>query len=119
MGSDKQWDRYWACITASVFGKSAKPLVHDAKKLLSDENLMVRARAAEFLGSIKALDPMPTLIGVLNESKSTQEILLTFNMVVYLRDYKGYAFDLSQVKLKTKGGESSRRTDYLSGKGKL
>ena len=119
MGSDKQWDRYWACITASVFGKSAKPLVPDAKKLLSDENLMVRARAAEFLGSIKALDPMPTLIGVLNESKSTQEILLTFNMVVYLRDYKGYAFDLSQVKLKTKGGESSRRTDYLSGKGKL
>ena len=119
MGSDKQWDRYWACITASVFGKSAKPLVQDAKKLLSDENLMVRARAAEFLGSIKALDPMPTLIGVLNESKSTQEILLTFNTVVYLRDYKGYAFDLSQVKLKTKGGESSRRTDYLSGKGKL
>ena len=52
-------------------------------------------------------------------SKSTQEILLTFNTVVYLRDYKGYAFDLSQVKLKTKGGESSRRTDYLSGKGKL
>jgi hypothetical protein len=80
---------------------------------------MVRARAAEFLGSIKALDPMPTLVGVLNESDSPQEILLTFNTVVYLRDYKGYAFDLSKVKLKIKAGESSRRTDYLSGKGKL
>jgi HEAT repeat protein len=119
MDSDKQWDRYWACITASVFGDLAKPLVPDAKKLLSDENLMVRARAAEFLGSIKALDPMPTLVGVLNESDSPQEILLTFNTVVYLRDYKGYAFDLSKVKLKIKAGESSRRTDYLSGKGKL
>ena len=80
---------------------------------------MVRTRAAEFLGSIRALDPMPTLIGILNESKSSQEILLTFNTVVYLRDFKGYAFDLSKVNLKSKAGESSRRTGYLSGKKNL
>jgi HEAT repeat protein len=119
MQAKNPWERYWACITASVFGDLAKPLVPDAKKLLSDDNLMVRVRAAEFLGSIKALDPMPTLIGILNESDSPQEVLLTFNTVVYLRDYKGYAIDLSQVKLKVKKGESVRRTDYLSGKGKL
>ena len=119
MASDKEWDRYWACITASVIGESAKPLVANAKKLLSDENLMVRTRAAEFLGSIRALDPMPTLIGILNESESSQEVLLTFNTVVYLRDYKGYAFDLSKVNLKSKAGESSRRTGYLSGKKNL
>ena len=97
----------------------AKPLVADAKKLLSDDNLMVRVRVAEFLGSIKAIDPMPTLVGVLNKSVSPQEVLLTFNTVVYLRDYKGYAIDLSKVKLKVKKGESTRRTDYLSGKEKL
>jgi hypothetical protein len=62
---------------------------------------------------------MPTLVGVLNESVSPQEVLLTFNTVVYLRDYKGYAFDLSQIQLKTKAGESSRRMGYLSGKEKL
>ncbi|HGY5549969.1 MAG TPA: hypothetical protein ACN46X_09795, partial [Prochlorococcus sp.] len=93
--------------------------VSDAKKLLSDENLMVRVRAAEFLGSIKAVDPMPTIVGVLNESVSSQEVLLTFNTVVYLRDYKGYDFDLSKIKLRTKAGESSRRIGYLSGKAKL
>lgn len=119
MRSNEEWERYWACITASVFGQRAKSLVAEAKKLLGDDNLLVRARAAEFLGTLKALDPMPTLVEVLNESESPQEILLAFNMVVYLRDYKGFAFDLSQVKLKIKGGETSRRTDYLSGKAKL
>ena len=119
MESKNPWERYWACITASVFGDVAKPLVSNAKKLLSDDNLMVRVRAAEFLGSIKAVDPMPTIVGVLNESVSSQEVLLTFNTVVYLRDYKGYDFDLSQIKLRTKAGESSRRIGYLSGKDKL
>ncbi|MBT7741278.1 MAG: sulfatase-like hydrolase/transferase [Opitutae bacterium] len=119
MESENPWERYWACITASVFGDVAKPLVSDAKKLLSDDNLMVRVRAAEFLGSIKAVDPMPTIVGVLNESVSSQEVLLTFNTVVYLRDYKGYDFDLSQIQLRAKPGESSRRIGYLSGKDKL
>ena len=119
MESENPWERYWACITASLFGDVAKPLVSDAKKLLSDDNLMVRVRAAEFLGSIKAVDPMPTIVGVLNESVSSQEVLLTFNTVVYLRDYKGYDFDLSQIKLRTNAGESSRRIGYLSGKAKL
>ena len=119
MESKNPWERYWACITASVFGDVAKPLVSDAKKLLSDENLMVRVRAAEFLGSIKAVDPMPTIVGVLNESVSSQEVLLTFNTVVYLRDYKGYDFDLSQIQLRAKAGESSRRIGYLWGKDKL
>ena len=119
MQAKNPWERYWACITASAFGDVAKPLVADAKKLLSDDNLMVRVRVAEFLGSIKAIDPMPTLVGVLNKSVSPQEVLLTFNTVVYLRDYRGYAFDLSQIQLKTKAGESSRRMGYLSGKEKL
>ncbi len=108
-----------ACITSSVHGEAAKPLAAEAKKLLSDKNLMVRVRAAEFLGSIKAVDPMPTLVGVLNESVSSQEVLLAFNTVTYLRDYKGYAFNLSRVKLKVKRGEYTRRTAYLSGKEKL
>jgi uncharacterized sulfatase len=119
MQAKNPWVRYWACITAAAFGDVAKPLLADAKKLLSDDNLMVRVRAAEFLGSIKSIDPMPTLVGVLNESVSPQEVLLTFNTVVYLRDYRGYAFDLSQIQLKTKAGESSRRMGYLSGKEKL
>lgn len=119
MGAKNPWERYWACITSAVHGEAAKPLVPDAKKLLTDENLMVRVRAAEFLGSIKAIDPMPILVGVLNESTSPQEVLLTFNTVTYLRDHLGHLFDVSQLKIKAKGGESGRRMAYLSGNRKL
>ena len=88
------------------------PLV---KKLLKHENLMVRMRAAEFLGSIKATDPMPTLLSVLNTARTEQELMLTFNAVVYLRDYKGYQFDPGKLDLKFNGGEIVRRTSYLEG----
>ena len=106
---------YWACTTASVIGEQARPLVPLVKKLLMHENLMVRMRAAEFLGSIKAADPMPTLLGVLNTAKTEQELMLTFNAVVYLRDYKGYQFDPEKLNLKFAGGEVVRRTSYLEG----
>ena len=115
MASRIPWERYWACTTASVIGQPAKPLIPNAKKLLNDENLMVRMRAAEFLGSIQAADPMPTLLGVLNTAKTEQELMLTFNAVVYLRDYKGYKFDPAKLDLKFKGGELVRRTSYLEG----
>ena len=119
LASENPWKRYWACISCSVHGEAAKSFIPTAKKLLQDDNLMVRVRAAEFLGTINAMDPMPALIGVLNESESSQEVLLTFNTITYLRDHKGYAFDLSLVKLKVKRGEFTRRTEYLSNKGKL
>ena len=119
MQSENPWRRYWACISATMHGESAKPLVSLAKKLLEDKNLMVRVRAAEFLGRIQAHDPMPTLLNVVNQSTSSQEVLLAFNAVVYLQDFCGYDFDTSKVALRVKAGESARRIDYLSGKAKL
>jgi uncharacterized sulfatase len=119
MRSENPWKRYWACISTTMHGESAKPLVPLATKLLEDKNLMVRVRAAEFLGRIKAHDPMPTLLKVVNQSTSSQEVLIAFNAVVYLRDFCGYAFDASKVSLKVKPGENARRKDYLSGKAKL
>ena len=115
MTSNNPWERYWGCITAAVHGEAAKALVPNAQKLLKDENLMVRMRAAEFLGSIKAMNPMPALLSVLNSATTEQELMLTFNAVVYLRDYKGYKFDNSKLDLKFKGGEVVRRTSYLEG----
>ncbi len=115
MASENPWERYWGCITAAVHGKAAKALVPNARELLGDKNLMVRMRAAEFLGSIKAMDPMPALLSVLNNATTEQELMLTFNAVVYLRDYKGYKFDNSKLDLKFKAGEVVRRTSYLEG----
>ena len=62
--------RYWALKVCSNFGEKAKSLAIAAMPLLNDENLMVRVRAAEFLGGIKAVDPMPTLYGVVNNAES-------------------------------------------------
>ena len=115
MASGNPWERYWGCITAAVHGEDAKALVPNARKLLGDKNLMVRMRAAEFLGSIKAMNPMPALLSVLNNATTEQELMLTFNAVVYLRDYKGYKFDNSKLDLKFKAGEVVRRTSYLEG----
>lgn len=115
MASENPWDRYWACVTAAVCGKSARALAPSATKLLQDDNRMVRVRAAEFLGSIRAADPMPTLYSVLNSATTEQELMLTFNTVVYLRDVMGYDFDVARLDLKFRGGEVHRRIDYLNG----
>jgi uncharacterized sulfatase len=115
MTSANPWERYWACMTAAVHGKSARALVPAATELLDDDNLMVRVRAAEFLGSIRAADPMPTLYEVLNSATTEQELMLAFNTVVYLRDVQGYTFDVNRLKLKFQGGEVHRRIDYLNG----
>ena len=107
--------RYWALKVCSNFGDKAKPLAKAAMPLLKDKNLMVRVRAAEFLGGIKAIDPMPTLYGVLNNAETEQAIMIAFNTIVYLRDQIGHKYDPTKVKLKFNKGEVYRRIQYLAG----
>ena len=107
--------RYWALKVCSNFGEKAKPLAIAAMPLLNDENLMVRVRAAEFLGSIKAVDPMPTLYGVVNNAETEQALMIAFNTIVYLRDQVGHKYDPEKVKLKFNKGEVYRRVQYLAG----
>ena len=99
----------------SNFGNEAKPLAKAAKPLLKDKNLMVRVRAAEFLGGIKEVDPMPTLYGVVNTAETEQELMIAFNTIVYLRDQIGHKYDPEKVKLKFDKGEVYRRVQYLAG----
>ena len=94
---------------------TAKPLAKAAEPLLKDKNLMVRVRAAEFLGSIKAVDPMPTLYGVVNTAETEQALMIAFNTIVFLRDQIGHEYDPSKVKLKFDKGEVYRRVQYLAG----
>ena len=107
--------RYWALKVCSNFGKKAKPLTLNAMPLLKDNNLMVRVRAAEFLGSINAIDPMPTLYSVVNNAKTEQSLMIAFNTIVYLRDQVGHKYDPEKVTLKFKKGEVYRRVQYLAG----
>ena len=107
--------RYWALKVCSNFGEKAKSLAIAAMPLLNDENLMVRVRAAEFLGGIKAVDPMPTLYGVVNNAETEQALMIAFNTIVYLRDQVGHKYDPEKVKLKFNKGEVYRRVQYLVG----
>ncbi|MHC4179365.1 MAG: HEAT repeat domain-containing protein [Planctomycetota bacterium] len=117
LASSRPWERYWALIACSCFGEEAKPLAAKAKERLDDPELLVRVRAAEFLGIIGAADPRPTLYDVLNTTESPVEALLTFNTAVFFHDRRpgGYPFDLTAIDLKAAGGRVGRRISYLKG----
>ena len=102
--ADKQaWPRYWALIACSCFGKQAESLAGDAKQLLDDPELLVRVRAAEFLGLIGAADPRPALMEVLATSDSPIEALLTMNTIVF------FARRQAGIRLQYRSGKNQGR----------
>jgi arylsulfatase A-like enzyme len=113
LNSENSWQRYWGLIVCSSFGKQAAEFAPRAKELSDDPELLIRVRAAEFLGITELGDPQPALKSVLKESTSDVETLLTFNTIVLLRDHYGYEFDIKPDDVNSKGGEVSRRLEYL------
>ena len=115
--SDDPMEVYWGLIVCSCFGSRAKEFYRLAGGLCMHEDLLVRTRAAEFLGLTGMMNPVPVLVKALEESKNDLEALLILNSVVLLRDGKpGYAFDLSKLKLDPEiagDPEVQRRLDYL------
>ena len=84
---------YWGLIVCSSFGKEAAPFCDLARRLCSHPDLLVRTRAAEFLGITGETSPDDVLTGALRETNDPWEALLILNTVVLLRD--GYGYDLS------------------------
>ena len=121
LNSREPLECYWGLITCSAFGEQAAVFHKKAKELAaSDANLLVRARAAEFLGLTGAADPRPVLIDVLNKTTDPIEANLILNSVVLLRDGKaGIDFVLSTVEttswIKSKK-VVQRRVSYLNEK---
>lgn len=118
LGADDPWHRYWGLIACSRFAGQASLFVTPAKRLAqNDSNLLVRTRAAEFLGLTQAADPRPVILGVLAQSESGVETNLILNSLVLLRDGKpGYAFDITIRNLTRSGSAFSdvkRRLQYL------
>lgn len=94
--SEFAMDRYWGLIVCSCFGTDAASFTKTAKKLAKDEDLLVRVRAAEFLGLIGAEDPSATILGCLKESTQGVRTNLILNSAVLLRDGKpGYPIKIS------------------------
>ena len=115
--SKDPWQRYWGLIVCSCFGKKAAAFVAKAKEIAAaDDEPLVRVRAAEFLALTGAAEPQKVIVDVLATANHPLEALLTLNTVVLLRDGKpGYKFDITAGSVKAKGGEVSRRIQYLGG----
>jgi len=120
--SDNPWKRYWGLIVCSCFMKEAEAFVDDAKKLAADDNnLLVRTRAAEFLGLIGAADPRPVIKDAITKAQSQQEIGLILNTAVLLEDGKpGYDFTIDvesagvKIRKSAKWSAAYRRIVYLN-----
>jgi hypothetical protein len=107
---------YWGLITCSCFGKQAASFIPLAQELCQHPNLLVRTRAAEFLGLTAASDPVPVLTEALRETTDGSEALLILNSVVMLRD--GYGIHFPPEKMGLAPGvlndpEVARRMEYL------
>jgi len=89
-------ERYWALSACSCFGEEAASFEPSARGLLSDKNLLVRTRAAEFLALIGKADPTETLMQCLKQSESGIQTNLILNTAVLLRDGKpGYDINIT------------------------
>ena len=119
LASKDPWERYWGLIVCSCFGKAAAAFTAKAKAIAAaDAEPLVRVRAAEFLALIGAAEPQKVIMDVLATAAHPLEALLTLNTVVLLRDGKSACkFDITASSIKAKGGEVSRRLQYLTGGG--
>ena len=88
--------RYWALIACSSFGKEASEFEETAKAMArTDEDNLVRVRAAEFLALVGAADPQETIYQALKAAKTEVEANLILNTVTLLKDGEpGYPFDI-------------------------
>jgi arylsulfatase A-like enzyme len=117
LNSEHALKRYWGLIVCSAFLKEAGEFVEPAKTLAaSDKDLLVRARAAEFLGLIKAQHPQEVLLDVLSKSVSEMETTLVLNMITLLQDGEtAYKFEIAPKDIHTRGFFVDRCLVHLCG----
>jgi len=77
---------YWGLIVCSSFGKEAEPFYDIVRELCLHEDLLVRVRAAEFLGLTCTEDPVPVITEALRQTSNGIEALLILNSMVLLMD---------------------------------
>jgi len=112
---------YWGLIVCSSFGMEAAEFESEVKALCKHQDLLVRTRAAEFLGLTSLGDPVPPILEALYESEDGIEALLILNSLVLLMDGpEEYRFELDQDKLfpeVLQDQQVQRRLEYIrSGK---
>jgi hypothetical protein len=108
---------YWGLIVCSGFGKEAEPFYDIARELCLDDDLLIRTRAAEFLGLTGIEDPVPVITEALIQTSDGIEALLILNSLVLLMDGpNNYDFILNDNSLKPevlKNDQVQRRLEYV------
>ena len=118
LDSSDPWERYWAIIVCSTFGKQAMLMEAKIKTMATkDPERINRVRAAEFLAMVKQLDPSAIMTKALYESEKPSEALLILNSMVLMNSGKfNYNFDihLDQIsKVVSEDSEVLRRLEFL------
>jgi arylsulfatase A-like enzyme len=118
--SEDPLELYWGLIVCSAFGERAGEFAERALELCTHEDLLVRTRAAEFLGLTGMGNPVPVITEALYRCSDGVEALLILNSLVLLRDGShSYEFALEEERLArevTEDPEVQRRLDYIQGR---
>jgi arylsulfatase A-like enzyme len=108
---------YWGLIVCSAFGEEAGEFAGVAGELCAHDDLLVRTRAAEFLGLSGLGNPVPVITLALTQCSDGVEALLILNSLVLLMDGPhSYKFALDEEMLTPEVIEDKqvqRRLEYI------
>lgn len=118
IGSENPWERYWGYVSATAHGPAAGALAPRAQVAARmDEEVEVRARAAEFLGLTMFGDPLPGIMAALRDSASEVATNAILNTAVLLKDGQpGYAMAIPDEEVKHSNRYIQDRLNYLHGR---
>ncbi|EAR02283.1 sulfatase [Maribacter sp. HTCC2170] len=84
--SDNPWKKYWSLIVCSSFGEQASSFYKTAEKMIeSEEENLVRIRAAEFLVLNNQKVTNDNLLEIVKNAKSETEANLILNSIALLK----------------------------------
>ncbi|MEM9282633.1 MAG: sulfatase-like hydrolase/transferase [Verrucomicrobiota bacterium] len=114
--SKDPFQRYWAATVCASFGDQASELVGTVRPLLEDQNLLIRVRAAEFLGMIGKTDPRSALIEVVESTAHPVEQLIALNSAAFFHGHPRLAFPFDATSFPTVDptSDGQRRVLYVS-----
>ena len=117
INSEDPWKRYWGLIVCNSFADEAIEQTAKMRELANtDEELMNRVRAAEFLGITGSGNPVELMQRALYESQDPSEALLMLNSIVLMQDGYNYQFNIEFDKINeivSNEPQVKRRLEYL------
>ncbi|WP_159083977.1 sulfatase family protein [Saccharobesus litoralis] len=95
LDANDDMQRYWAIVTLTTFGQQAKSFSTRIESLLkNDPNVLVKARAVEFLTLVNNYNPVSKIESLLKQKQHELVDLEILNIATLLRDLKGYSFNI-------------------------